>query len=175
VAAGRDADELLVLALATGRTHAQAAAAANVSERTVNRRMSDPAFKARVRKARGAMVAAASGKLAANMTAAADALVLLLADADPTVRLRAATKLIELGVRTAELVDLEHRVQELEKATGTGDDDDDEFEDDDDDPDDADPEGDADGPVEGAGGPPVADERGGRPAAGGEAPAAAAP
>lgn len=110
------ADELLVVALASGKTIKDAAAAAGVSETTAKRRVKAAGFRRRVADARGQMIAAAAGQLAANMTAAADALVALLADPDANVRLKAADKVLSHAVRTAELVDLECRVQELERA-----------------------------------------------------------
>lgn len=112
------ADELLIAALAGGKTNEQAATASGVSVRTVRRRKKEPEFMRRVRQARAEMVAAASGKLADHMTAATDTLVTLLTDPDSGVKLRAATKIVELGLRATEVVDLEQRLAELERAQG---------------------------------------------------------
>jgi AcrR family transcriptional regulator len=113
---GREpADEALAVALAAGRTVADAATAAGVSESTAYRRLRDPEFRARVTELRDEMVSRAAGRLADSMTEAADVLRALLADADPHLRHKAAVKLIELGVKVTELADLERRVEDLEQ------------------------------------------------------------
>jgi hypothetical protein len=56
------------------------------------------------------------------MSAAADVLKELLGHADANVRHRSAAKLIDLGLKITELVDLQHRVEQLERrlsAMGT--------------------------------------------------------
>jgi hypothetical protein len=116
VADRREADELLVVALASGQTVTAAAASAGVGVKTVRRRLKEDGFRLPVRHARSEMVAAVAGRLAGNMTLATDTLVTLLTDPDSGVKLRAATKIVELGLRAAEVVDLEQRVQELERA-----------------------------------------------------------
>ena len=113
---GSSRSDVLAAELAAGRTVREAAAAADVSERTAYRRLADPAFEARVRDLRAAMVGEALGRLSANMGKAADMLVGLLDAADPGVRQRAAAKLIELGLRVREQLDLEGRLRNLERA-----------------------------------------------------------
>ncbi len=110
------ADDALAAELAAGRTLRDAAAAAGMSERTAHRRLQDREFVARVAALRGVMVRAAAGRLADGMTQAADVLRALLASADEHVRHKAAVKLIELGVKVAELAELEQRVADLEAA-----------------------------------------------------------
>lgn len=117
----RNADELLAAALAAGRTVRDAAGAAGVSERTAYRRLSDPVFTQHVAALRDEMVRAAAGRLADGMAAAADILRALLADADPHIRHKAAVKLIELGVKVAELADIQRRVEDLERRAAEGD------------------------------------------------------
>lgn len=112
----RSADELLVVALASGKTIKDVAAVAGVSETTAKRRMKADGFRRRVQQARAEMVASAAGKLASSMTQAADTLVSLLSDPDSNVRLKAADKVLAHAMRAAELVDLEQRVQDLEKG-----------------------------------------------------------
>jgi hypothetical protein len=115
-ASGRKAaDEILVAQLAAGKTIADAAGAANVSESTVYRRLKDDAFQARVRELRAQMVAMAAGRLAAAMTAASDVLQALLTSASEGIRLRASVSLIELGIKTCELYDLQARVEQIEQ------------------------------------------------------------
>jgi len=110
------ADDLLAAQLAAGKTVRDAAATAGVSEKTAHRRAADPDFRAEVSKVRAGFIAGAAGILADGMAEAAGTLRSLLADADANVRHRAAVKLIELGMRAVELVELEARVSELEMA-----------------------------------------------------------
>jgi hypothetical protein len=111
----RNADESLAAELAAGKTVREAATAAGVSERTAHRRTADPAFKARVTDLRTQMVTRASGRLADGMTAAADVLRKLLTSKTESIRLRAAERLIELGLKVTELAELQQRVEELER------------------------------------------------------------
>ena len=110
------ADDLIAAQLAAGKTVRDAAATAGVSEKTAHRRVGDPEFRKMVSGVRAGLIGSTAGILADGMTEAAGALRALLADTDPNVRHRAAVKLIELGLRTSELVDLEARVSELELA-----------------------------------------------------------
>jgi hypothetical protein len=111
----RNADETLAAELAAGKTVRDAAMAAGVAERTAFRRLEDAAFKARVTELRGQMVTRASGRLADGMTAAADVLRQLLTSKTEGIRLRAADRLIELGLKVTELAELQQRVEELER------------------------------------------------------------
>ena len=106
--------ELIAAALAAGKTHRDAAAEAGVSEKTVFRRAADPALKARVGELRAGMVAAAAGELASGMSEASRVLRELLGNDDPHVRFRASVKVVELGLKTNEQVELERRISKLE-------------------------------------------------------------
>ena len=106
------------LALAAGKTVEQAARDAGVSDRTIYRWQKRPRFRAMVAAARGRLVDAAAGVLSARMSDGAAELARLLRSRDPNVRLRAAVKLIELGLRAHEYADLEGRVRQLEGARG---------------------------------------------------------
>jgi hypothetical protein len=86
---GRNYDEVLILALATGANLAGAAQQAGVSERTARRRLSDPAFRARVKAQREDLVGQAVGRLSALGALAGDVLSELLASASEQVRLGA--------------------------------------------------------------------------------------
>ncbi|MBP3957169.1 hypothetical protein J8F10_18050 [Gemmata sp. G18] len=109
------ADDALVSALAAGRTARESAALAGVSERTVARRLHDPAFADRIRALRSAALVAAAGRLTDGSTAAADVLRGLLTSEDEHVRHKAAVKLIELGLRISEVLELDRRVADLER------------------------------------------------------------
>jgi hypothetical protein len=111
-------DDALALALASGQTLRDAAAAAGIGERTASRRWADPAFRRRVDELRADLVARALGRLADGMAEAADVLrALLAAGTPPAVRLGAARSLLELGCRLRESVELEARLTALETAT----------------------------------------------------------
>ena len=107
---------MLAAQLAAGKTVRDAAAAAGVSEKTAHRRAGDPEFRKQVSGVRAGLIGSTAGILADGMAEAAGTLRALLADSDPNVRHRAAVKLIELGFRASELVDLEARVSGLERA-----------------------------------------------------------
>jgi len=108
------ADELLAAQIAAGKTLRDAAATAGVSEKTAQRRATDPEFRGKVSQLRSGFIGNAAGILADGMTEAANTLRTLLTDPDANIRHKAAVKLIELGLRASELVDLESRVSELE-------------------------------------------------------------
>ena len=113
------ADESLILALACGATIEAAARQCGVSDRTIRRRLSEPAFLARLQQARADMVKRSAGLLTA---AAGESVRTLLAlqkeSAPPAVRLGAARAVLELGVKVRELVDLEARIASLESQAG---------------------------------------------------------
>ena len=110
----QSADDRLAAELACGKTVRDAATATGVAERTAHRRQSEPEFRAKVADLRAGMVSAAAGRLADGMTAAANVLREQLGSADEHLRHKSAVKLIELGVKVAELTDLERRLSELE-------------------------------------------------------------
>ena len=107
-------DSLLALALASGIPVVAAAEQAGVHRRTVERRLTDPAFRRKVAEFRGELIATALGRLADNMTRAADAVAALLDAPDPRLRLRAARALFSFGLRLRDSVDVGDRVRDLE-------------------------------------------------------------
>jgi HEAT repeat protein len=110
----KNADSVLVTALACGGTVEAAAKAAGVSEATVYRRLREPAFRQRVAEARDEMVSRAVARLSATSTLAADTLRELLKARSETVRLGAARAVLELGSKLREQEDLTERVAALE-------------------------------------------------------------
>ena len=110
-----NADELVVAALAAGRTLQEAADAAGVSPRTVSRRLADPAFRQSIRSVRGEMIGQALGRMADGMSEGADVLRALLAAESESVRLGACRTMLELGVKLRESVELEERLAVLEQ------------------------------------------------------------
>lgn len=107
-------DVLIALALAAGDGTESAAGKTGVSQRTVQRKLGRPNFRRLVADLRGELIARALGRLADNMTRAADALAALLDCEDVRVRLRAIRALLSLGLRLRDSVDLTDRVRELE-------------------------------------------------------------
>lgn len=107
--------ELAALAIASGKEVKDAAATANVSERTVFNWLNDDTFQTRVRELRSELVSAAATKLAGSMSKAAEVLEKLLSSVDEHVRRHAAVKIIELGLKTTELEQLQKQVAELER------------------------------------------------------------
>src|SRR5687767_9306925 len=70
----KNADSVLIAALASGATVRDASALARVGERTAYRRLDDPDFKRRIADARAEMLARAVGTLADASTRAASTL-----------------------------------------------------------------------------------------------------
>ena len=107
-------DVVLALALASGVSIAVAAEQAGVHRRTVERKLAEPAFRRQVAEFRGELIATALGRLADNMTRAADAVAALLDAPEPGLRLRAARTLFSFGLRLRDSVDVGDRVRDLE-------------------------------------------------------------
>jgi hypothetical protein len=108
-------DEKLIAELAAGKSVQDAAAAAGVVERTVYRRLADGAFRARIMEARARAVASASASLLAGMKEATAVLKSLLAHNDPRIQQRAAVSLLEIGAKINKDMELERRVDQLER------------------------------------------------------------
>jgi hypothetical protein len=111
--AKKSIDDAVLLALAAGGSPAAAAQQAHCSERTVRRRLLDPAFRQRVEEARAKMVSDAVGRLSVIGTLAADTLHQLLHSGTERVRLLAARSSLELMLRGTETVTLVKQVEEL--------------------------------------------------------------
>jgi len=109
-------DRALALALAAGRTVADAAEHAGLSPRTVHRRLANVEFCRLVTATRAEMLAAAMGKLAAAAGNAAGTLAELATDAAAdSVRLNAAKTVLEMANRWAESAEFEQRLTQVEK------------------------------------------------------------
>lgn len=112
-----EADELVIHALACGKPVRVAAEAAGVADKTVWRRLKDPAFKARIAEVRAAMLSAATGRLSRLTTRAVSTLESLLNDPDGKTRLGASKALLEQALRYKEACELEQRIAALEAGT----------------------------------------------------------
>ncbi|MGW3352567.1 helix-turn-helix domain-containing protein [Nonomuraea rubra] len=113
----RRGENAVVLALAQGKTTDQAAQAGGVSGRTVRRWLADDhAFAARVKELRGELLDRAVGALVdASLEAIATLRCSLHAESE-SVRVRAATAILNAMVSIRESVDLEERLAALEAA-----------------------------------------------------------
>src|SRR5262245_45385335 len=113
----REIDELLAFALASGQTREEAGRNVGVSLATIERRMSSPEFRDRVRELSRQCIQAAAGKFAASMLDATEQLHLIATDGTTQAnRLRASVALLELGLKFSAYADLEERVKRLEGA-----------------------------------------------------------
>jgi hypothetical protein len=111
----RKEDVALVLALACGATVEAAAHQCELSDRTVYRRLEDPAFRNRVQEARAEIVQRSAGMLTAAATKAVQTLLSLQKEGvSPNVRLGAARAVLEIGIKVREITDLEARLAALE-------------------------------------------------------------
>lgn len=106
-------DDRLAALLATGRTVRSVALIANVSERTLYRRLADHQFRKRVNTFRDQMVSQAVCRMSRSMTAAADALRELIDSPDPKIRLQAAKAMIEAGAKLLQTTDLAQEIDYL--------------------------------------------------------------
>jgi hypothetical protein len=109
----KNADDALVAALAAGASAAAAAAKAEVSERTVRRRLAEAAFRARVDEARAELVRQAVGKLADVGALAGETLAELVREGSGTVKLGACRAVLEYLFRGHEMDTLARQVAEL--------------------------------------------------------------
>lgn len=108
------ADEIVINALAVGHSYSEAADLANVSPRTVRRRMADPAFAAEVSRRRGERVNALTGQVVEHLSMALRVVVGSLDSPSESVALRAADLLLQWSVRLRKSNELEGRVKTLE-------------------------------------------------------------
>jgi hypothetical protein len=110
----------LLLAIACGATAETAARNAGVSERTVHRRLADPAFQRRLQVVRADIVQRMSGTAtAAGLEALKTLLALQKEGVPPTVRRAAARDLLEMGFKLRAHADFAQRLQALEERLNT--------------------------------------------------------
>lgn len=104
-------------ALLAGATKTEAAQAAGVTVRTVNRYLADPAFAGVLQQATSDDLAALAAGTAAALAQARAVLLALMTDQSvaPGVRIRAATAVLDYALRIYEKYDLAARVAALEE------------------------------------------------------------
>lgn len=111
-----DESDVLIASLASGLTHVEAGEMAGMSAKTVQRRLKDPGFAARVATERTARI----NELRGQMTGLAGTAIAVLADAmtpssDAKIRLSAATTVLR-HFRDVTDGDAERRIADLEAS-----------------------------------------------------------
>jgi hypothetical protein len=112
-------NEILIAALAAGQPYVTAGAGAGVSERTVRRRMAEPAFAAEVARRRSQHVACVTGKLLATAEEAVRVIADCLQSDKASDRLRAAELMLTFVRRFHADSDIDARLTALEAAAGS--------------------------------------------------------
>ncbi len=113
-------DRVLLASLAAGMSHAAAARAAGISERTVRRRVLEPEFAVQLTQVKDEHVAQISHRLMGLVPTAVDTLTALTApDVPPGVRLRAASILLANARTWREANEIENRLRALEDQAFT--------------------------------------------------------
>jgi hypothetical protein len=122
----KNCDDALLLALAAGASTATAATQAKCSERTVRRRLADPAFREQVGAMRSQLIQDAVGRLAMLGTRAADELDRLIQQGEnDQVKLGASRAVLGFMLQGHEHEVLARQIEELrqrleERTNGTG-------------------------------------------------------
>lgn len=118
-AALTDGDRLLIACLLAHPTIAAAAKAANVSDRTIYRRLRSATFKAALTDARGGKLREDGQPARDQMRASIDRLVQLRDGAKhESTRLRAAQALLDLALKLNDVVEVAPKIAALEAALG---------------------------------------------------------
>ncbi len=114
----RQKEKQLIADLAAGMTIQEAADAAGVSKRTVNRRLANPRFKKCIMDVRSSCVSNATARLLTGLKQATNVLNLLVESSDQRIQERAAIKLIELAVKLNAVSEQERRLEQIERFIG---------------------------------------------------------
>ena len=109
-----------VAALASGLSHADAAATVGVTKRTASRYMAEPAIRAALGQAQADALGDVTRRMNAGSSEALDVLRDVMHDAKvpPGVRVRAAHGWLEASYKARELLGIEQRLEALEVAIG---------------------------------------------------------
>ena len=111
-------DEQLALAIASGLSVDEASAKLGVPRTSAFRRWRDPAVKQRVTQLRQQMSDQAIGLLTEALCEAVTTLKRLMRDGETdSIKLKAASQLLETGLRAVALTELERRIADLEATT----------------------------------------------------------
>jgi hypothetical protein len=112
----RNADDAILLHLASGKTVQATAELCAVSERTIRRRQADPGFRQRLHTLRAEMIERGLGKLADAVADAAQTARNLMAGAESeTVKLAAAKLILEQALKMRDAAELNERIRAVEE------------------------------------------------------------
>ena len=114
-------DELLIGALAAGRTYAAAAEEVGCGQRTVARRMADPLFARRVAERRAEHLIVLAGRFSALTERAAETIEELMDSGLERTRLAAARLVVEWAARLRNTEDMAVAVAEIREHLGLDD------------------------------------------------------
>ncbi len=107
--------ERVAVLLASGSTVVQTAAETGAGERTIHGWLDNPTYRAFVARTRDRILDATVGRLTNSATRAVMVLESLLGSENESVRLRAATSILDAMIRTREHGEITARVAELEQ------------------------------------------------------------
>ena len=112
-----------IIALLEQPSIQKAATVAGIGETTLHRWLNDKAFKDSFRAAKQQIVTQAISRLQSISGKAVTALVDILDDKNhpPSTRVTAAKAVLEMATKFIEIQDLQHRLEEIEKALKNGD------------------------------------------------------
>jgi hypothetical protein len=112
--------ELVIAALLTNRTHADAAELCGISLRTLQRWLKEDAFNSAFQAAKSDLVNATTGRLRASGVEAVETLRVVAADAEcpPQARVSASRAILEFMFAAVELEDVLVRLEKLEQERG---------------------------------------------------------
>jgi hypothetical protein len=108
-------DPLIAQALAQGCTQAEAARRADVSDRTVRRRLDEPAFKMLLTSARDQLLKNTADRFTSLQDKALDTIEQAMTEGGTADQLRAARMVLEIGDRYRDRVELESRLIAVEQ------------------------------------------------------------
>ena len=108
-------DEILIRHLVASRTHEEAAAAANCSSKTVQRRLADPEFSAELGRRRALHVAALTARVSVAEDRAVDVVLEVMETGKDDHRLRAAALIHLWSGRLRRETDVDARLTLLEQ------------------------------------------------------------
>jgi hypothetical protein len=110
---------MIIGALATGATYGEAARRAGVSSKTVQRRMSTPAFRAELERVESQTIAAITERLQAAGELAIETFITLCRDDNPRIQLAAAQAILRAIPRYVEVAESQRGTEGLDEVLPT--------------------------------------------------------
>lgn len=118
---GKTNDDRIIAALLSTSTITEAADVVGISRRTINNRMNDPEFKAKLNAARKELWRGCATALQAKLGGAIQTIVEIMEDekTPQQTRLSAAESIVRNALKISEQADFAERLEAIEKARGT--------------------------------------------------------